>query len=166
MMTASNDRTIVHIKVLHSAERHVTREADKDEPFDRDDTATDHHVSGLEIVEGRSFWDLIVDYEVGEDRPYHLLYAVYSTGDSFGRDDGDKILFFDLYEKAEDAERAREQIEACEGTIMSYTASNGTTTTTGCPWSGYFESLDYVRVDSFPIPPRRVAKSTPRGVSS
>lgn len=63
-----------------------------------------------------------------------LVWAKYSTGDSFGHDGGQ----YELLEVHTDANTAHLRAEHFSK-VTDYSV----------PWTGYFEHLDYVTVDSF-----------------
>src|SRR5210317_84780 len=90
----------------------VTRAGDPDDEWDRDDTYTDHNIEGFRAApeEDSKYFDLVVPYEPEFDKEYYLLYAVYSTGDSFGHDDGSGIEYIGLYTENE-LDVARENLD-------------------------------------------------------
>lgn len=68
---------------------------------------------------------------VAGDRVY-LVYAVYTTGDSFGSDGGNVELLSVFKDRAE-AEESKEHYSK----VRDYSV----------PWNGYFESLDELEIE-------------------
>lgn len=68
------------------------------------------------------FFHLTVPYEPEFGREYYLLYVEYSTGDSFGRDDG-RLEFIGLYDDVEIAKENARRIR--ESADKSFEAGGG-----------------------------------------
>lgn len=141
------------IRVLHESHSYVTRERSSNDEWDRDDTRTDHAVLGLEIGEDHHRLS-IPDARPGEI--LHLVYAVYSTGDSFGRDEDhcfEPILVHRDVDLANQNARALAAIsqEDGYGTQVQLTMDDGTALPYTLPWLGYFESLSFIEVASFEL---------------
>ena len=136
------------IRVLHEKHTYVTRKRSTNDEWDRDDTRTEHTVLGLEI--GEDYHALsIPDAVPGEE--LHLVYAVYSTGDSFGRDEDYNFEPIMLHRNLDLANKnagilASVKQDAGYGTRVTLTMDDGTEMPYGLPWLGYFESLSYVEV--------------------
>lgn len=139
------------VRVLHEQHTYVTRERSTDDEWDRDDTCSDHSVTGLEIGEdhhGLSIPDAVTGEEL------HLVYAVYSTGDSFGHDRNlnfEPIMLhrnLDLANANASLLAAADAEEAGYGASVMLTMDDGTTMRYVMPWTGYFESLGYVEVQT------------------
>lgn len=144
---------MTNIRVLHESHTYVTREASSDDEWDRDDTHTDHSVTGLEIGEDHHCLS-IPDAQPGE--LLHLVYAVYSTADSFGRDEDrcfEPILVHRDIDLATQNARALASIsqESGYGTRVDLIMDDGTVLPYTLPWLGYFESLSFVEVASFEL---------------
>lgn len=144
---------MINIRVLYESHSCVTRERSSDDEWDRDDTRTEHTVLGLEI--GEDYHRLsIPDARPGE--MLHLVYAVYSTGDSFGHDADqcfEAILVHRDIDLANQNARALASIsqEAGYGTQVRLAMDDGTVLPYTLPWLGYFESLSFVEVASFEL---------------
>lgn len=151
-----------YLKVNDNVTYETTEYADPDDDWDRDNTAEYHHITGVEIVDKKDRWDLCVPFEVDPDRSYYLLYAIYDTGDSFGRDEG-RIELIDLYQDREvamanaaridaharkyDSTRwgsAREEMD--EPYTVKLMNDAGEECQVHTPWNGYFERLSYTEV--------------------
>jgi len=168
---------MTNIKILDEARTYVTDPANPDDKWDRDNTATEHDIRGFRVVGEQNYYDLSVDFEVDPTRPYFLVYAIYSTGDSFGHDDG-CIEFVGLYESLDVAHENAQRLKIHNETYRQwndpwYTPSkqmsmaelkkleknfepysvqlvtkDGTDYKMNVPWHGYFEHLDEVEVES------------------
>ena len=126
-----------------------TDSPDPDDRWDRASTSTSYDIEGFEI--SKKYYDLSTDFEPEFNVDYHLLYAVYSSGDSFGHDVGYDIEFLGLYEKKETADLNLKRI-----TDRKKEDEEPTTLLTDfgmcyefyIPWFGYFESLDYITIET------------------
>lgn len=107
---------------------------DPEDSWSRD--STDGTVSILSAVKVKDYeYDTLCtenSIEVGD--VVYLVWAQYSTGDSFGQDGGQ----YELLEICMSREAATERKKYYEGV-----------TDFSVPWSGYFENLDFVEVQSF-----------------
>jgi hypothetical protein len=127
---------------------------DSDDEWSRDSYSTSHSIQGFKVVPGTKYSDIPLDYEPAYGELYYLLYAVYSTGDSFGHDPGNSIEFIWLYNK-DQVHIAQENLHRIE---KSQRAENGQVSLLGpdgkteykiyAPWHGYFESLDFVEIEA------------------
>jgi hypothetical protein len=100
--------------------------------------------------------DLVVGAEVEPGDIVYIVWAEYTTGDSFGTDYGQ----YELIAAFVDEEKAKKCAKACkdfeENQNSTYLDSdryslkveldNGQTYTVHVPWTGYFESLERVHV--------------------
>lgn len=151
-----------YLRVLDDVTYETTEYGDPDDRWSRDSTAEYHHISGIQIVGEKDRWDLCVPFEVDPDRSYSLLYVIYNTGDSFGRDDG-RINLIDLYEDQEVAfanaaridTHARQydktrwgsaRAEMKEPYSVELLTNEGESCMVHTPWNGYFERLQYTEV--------------------
>lgn len=159
-----------------------TRE-DPYEPYTtRPDTHTSHYVRGIRLAkqEGYVDYDVVVDFEPQHGVPYHLVYAQYSTGDSFGHDRGRGFEIVGLYRSRDVADKIVadiKQYDRKERTLrygydplthkslsgkeigklqkeledMFIIGDDGKREKLYTPWIGYFDSLDYVEVQDFTL---------------
>lgn len=111
----------------------VSEEADPYSCFSRDSTSGSVSINGAKIVKEDGYDVLGIDDNLHEGDTIHLVYATYSTGDSFGRDGG-KYELLEICLTREEAESRR----------VYYDTSNDPS----LPWNGHFESLEYVNVYS------------------
>lgn len=140
-----------------NSERHeyVTREGDRDDEWDRDDTASDWTFRNVYIVDEKSNWDLVLPFDVKEGDDVWVVSAVYSTGDSFGRDDRACVEYIDGFLDKHKARACARAIEASRKSYDDRTEKNAEWIREDgseakldyVPWNGYFESLDDVNCD-------------------
>ena len=140
--------------VIHESYTYQTREP-TDDDWDRGDSCTDHIVRGLRIGEDSNHLNLD-DVSVGDK--VWLVYAIYSTGDSFGYDQNERIEFFTVHR---DEQVARYNAKALEGfdSDADYnrhdkfflSLDDGSQFQTVPPWCGYFESLTAVYCECFVV---------------
>lgn len=140
------------INVLLDSRTYVTNPKNPNDSWDRDDTDTENSVRGIELVKNDSYSDLAVPFEVIPGKNYWLVWAEYSTADSFGRDGGNVeiIDLFTDYEKAracaERAEKAEES-PCAQSFSFRYIREDGSELQQHCPWIGYFERLEMVHTE-------------------
>jgi len=109
-----------------------------------------YDIEGLEISD-TSWSDLETSFDVLPNKDYYLLYAVYGTGDSFGRSSG-KLEYIYLYEDENIAKQAAKLIDAdytkyCKEKGDSFASvtipvEDNKTLKLSCCWKGYFERLE------------------------
>ena len=127
-----------------------------DDEWSRDSTSTDVYIGDMfEITKGWSELESDIDFQ--KDKDYYLVWATYTTGDSFGRDSGNYeiIELFDSIDKAELMSKTIEDnykvYEKESNTFnadytVELTMNNGNVVRLCCPWKGYFESLECVNI--------------------
>jgi hypothetical protein len=100
--------------------------------------------------------DLVVGAEVGPGDIVYIVWAEYTTGDSFGTDYGQ----YELIAAFVDEEKANKCAKDCENFVENQHATyldaeryslkieldNGQTYSIHVPWTGYFENLERVNV--------------------
>lgn len=142
------------IKIIDNSYQEVIRECDHTDEWDRDDTREEHEILGIEKVDKKGYRDLTVAFKVEKDRPYYLVYVLYDTGDSFGRDEN-RIEFVDLYQSKENAEALKKLIEENHAEChdndeysfekrhsLKYKNEEGNEVTFSKSWEGYFENFN------------------------
>lgn len=133
-----------------------TSEPDPDDSWDRASTYTTHNIEGFRAApesDGK-YYDIVVPYAPLFEERYYLLYVVYSTGDSFGHDEGSSIEYIGFYKPsqlgiAQENERKINdfthnrnsgkysvKLKSPEGKVFEQSA----------PWVGYFESMDTMEI--------------------
>jgi hypothetical protein len=166
MAKAEKEKTVWCIGVQAESDCHDNNDGeDSNEPYSYRGTTTTHWtVEGLKLLgtEDHSYGYRVretvdVNWEPKKGQLYHLLYAVYSTGDSFGHDNGRCFEAIGVYKSRNVAEenekRLREGKPSKKAPIYGthvMLKMEGTTKLHpyNRPWDGYFESLDYLEVRS------------------
>lgn len=153
-----SEETFTRLKVNKSGERRSTRSPQSDDQWDRGDTETDWEVSGVEIVDSeKDHYDVMADFKVKPGDRIWLVYAIYSTGDSFGNDRGSSIEFFTAHKNEEIASDNGEILARMSKSDSHYNFNAAITLDSGLrmvvhvPWMGYFEGLDNVHVEQFTV---------------
>lgn len=142
------------IEIIDDSFRTETSAADPNDSWDRGNTQTDHNIEGFYAADEKEgkYYDLVLPYEPEFNKEYYLLYAVYSTGDSFGHDEGAGIEYIGLYKESEIsiARENKRKIEEFDGNDYHIMMKdpNGKEFQQGTPWQGYFEHLNYVDIKS------------------
>jgi hypothetical protein len=143
------------LRVIHESYTYKTREPNSDDDWDRGDTHTDHTVNGLVIGEDSNCLSL-ADVAVGDK--IWLVYAIYSTGDSFGHDSNEQIEFFTVHRNEEVARYNARVLEGFDSNAdynrrnkFFLSLDDGTQFQTVPPWCGYFESLSAVYCECFVV---------------
>ena len=122
---------------------------DPDSRWDRASTHTEHFIYSFEV--GSNYYDLSIDFDPEFDVDYYLLFAVYSTGDTFGYDAGYNIEFLGLYEKPETADMNKKRVESRtkdDNEPATLLTDFGIDYEFYIPWFGYFENLDHIDVET------------------
>ena len=96
------------IRVNDIATGGVSRYGNPDDRWDGDDTWVDHAIDSISVVE--TYGDLEVGFDINRDQIYYLLYAIYSTGDSFSSREGE-IEYVGLYQDEDVANENLKRIE-------------------------------------------------------
>lgn len=110
--------------------------------WDRPDTDTSWHFSNIALEGTREkHWNdesytPEVDFKRGDE--CYVVIAVWSSGDSFGRDSGYGAEIFGAYKTLAEATARKKELEAVDSNGKDYRY----------PWVGYFEYLDYVTIES------------------
>ena len=143
-MTISSN--IKYLKLVYTSRTQTTKEPDSEDGWDRGDTETSYEVRGVTLQEEDSYNAIPVEH-INKGDTIYIVYAVYSTGDTFGTDSGGEIELVSVHKTKELAEKnvrminSRTKKEA--NCSISIELDNGNIFTRYCPWDGYFESLDY-----------------------
>ena len=123
---------------------------DPEDSWSRDSTSQHHEILGIEEVPEGGYSDLVAD----DEGPYYLLYVIYNTGDSFGRDDG-QIEFVFLHTNQcmgyKNITRINEHYQTDGGMYygnkdyakfsVCLLDDNGEEFKLHVPWTGFFEDL-------------------------
>ena len=157
------------LAVHYKTREYVTRERNPDDQWDRDDTRSEHTMQYISIAKEGDWNTITYPGEVKPGDKVYLLFAVYSTGDSFGHDEDRSVELISVHK---DLNCAKYNYKMLEGVNKdSYSAQvelsqdNGTTWKMNPPWCGYFERLSYARVAGFTVLPEG-ANATSGGMDS
>lgn len=131
-------------KVHHDSYGYSTREPNPSDSWDRGDSAAVLSVRGLEVSEG--YFDVALPAKYDPKKPLFLLWADYDSGDSFGRS-GNRFEAVDVFQDAQRAYDAQQTLRAASTYSTGYVRDDGTPIDYGCPWVGYFESLNALHVE-------------------
>lgn len=90
-----------------------------------------------------------VDYEVNIGDTVYVLYMEYSSGDSFGRSDGNIEIIW-VFKSKELANSAKENYNAHQGaSIIDCITDSGVRMSLSNPAYGYFENIENVDIKEF-----------------
>lgn len=146
-----------HLKIDRRAYVSVIRAADPNDRWDRDNTSTDHELRGVHLSKDKSY-DLFYDGDLSVGDTIYIVYAIYSTGDSFGHDDKAEIEFITAHKNKDVAYHNMAMTKSCnknndrKGIRINYDShvmlafDTGQTFKFVPPWNNYFEHLDKVDV--------------------
>ncbi len=134
--------------VLQDSYSYVTRPADPNDEWDRDDTAANLLVSGVRIAD--RYFDTALPSEYDPSKPLYLVWADYDTGDSFGSY-CNKFEAIDLFQDEQRANKAMNDLHKGSGYTRIYTRDDGRKIEYHCPWEGYFESLNCIHVQEVKV---------------
>ena len=102
-------------------------EREGDDEWSRADTSTSHSIEGIELCLSNP--DCVGAFLAYPGDEVHLVSVVYSTGDSFGHDQGSGLEHIAVFFTKEKADRCRDQIEAynnLQGQVSSSYADKNT----------------------------------------
>lgn len=125
-----------YLKIEVSVETKNIGGDDPDDYWSRNSTTGDVDVVSVSIIEEDSYDMIATDdnYKVGDT--VYILHAVYTTGDSFGRDGGNYELL-----------GAYKTLDAAKSALVHFENINDYSV----PWIGYFESLDNIKITELEI---------------
>ncbi len=132
-----------YLELLRTSHSVDTSEADPNDSWDRPNTYTTHRVEGLRLCDKDGYGCLPVDDDIKSGDTLWVLYAIYSTGDSFGHDEGGQFEWLSWHRTEE---LAQKNLSAIEAGASSLTLDNGKRQDFYRGWDGYFESLDSLEV--------------------
>ncbi len=136
-----------HVQVVSGKRETVTRAADTDDRWDRDDTHTEWDVRGIKVTSELEYFDVIAPFDVNDQSWYWLVYAIYSTGDSFGHDADACMEVVDLFASHDKAQACANSIDGSKSSVTWIREDGSEGKLSYVPWNGYFESLSYVRCE-------------------
>lgn len=127
----------------------VTRTADEDDGWDRDSTSTSWSFGPIHLNENGNWMESFnTDFDVNAGDVVYVVVPVWSTGDSFGNDEGSNSEVFGCFKTFEEANNFKNELESPKETgdySLKYKIGDREIY---IPWGGYFESLDYIEIVS------------------
>lgn len=128
----------------------VTRQGDKDDEWDHDDTSTDWWFKSAHLTKNQEdYSDAIYPGFLEAGDVVHIVWAVWSTGDSFGRSEHGQMEVISVHKDPVVALNNRKSLEDCQnhGPVNIY-QDDGSVYQYYVGWNEYFESLSYVQVQT------------------
>ncbi len=146
--------------LITSSYTHETSTARSDDAWDRADTQTDWTIRGLERNPEYG-QDLVFSKDLKRGAEAFVVYVIYNTGDSFGRDDSKYLVPIALFDSAEKAQACVDAIESHSDAddidgpdevsfTVKYIDNDGNEQSEYASWKGYFNSIatcDYEKVE-------------------
>jgi len=113
-----------------------TRFPNEDDDWDRGDIHVNWTIPDVfRLTKERDYYSEPVSFEPQKGETYYMVYAIWSTGDSFGSYSQSDCESFGLYQTRKEAEdRVKELSAPREENKYRH------------PWDGYFESLDKIDI--------------------
>lgn len=131
--------------IIHSEDDSMV-DYDDDSCWIRADTYEDHHITGITVCGKDEYADIEVAFPIDDNKTYYLVYAIYDTGDSFGRDYGklEVVGLFQNKDKAEAVKNVCKDSEEFSSLILK--TEDDVEYDYYPPWYGFFEHLQGVYV--------------------
>jgi hypothetical protein len=106
----------------------------------------DYNILGIEkIVNKNSYYDLCIPFDIIKNKNYYLVYAIYTTADSYRREQGN-IEFIDLYINKNKAEDCVNKIKNSKEDSIIIENQNNNNYVFHKPWGGYFDKLESIEI--------------------
>jgi hypothetical protein len=144
---------LINLWVVANSHERVTRGSNSNDPWSSEDTHTSWSVTGIRMSSPyASYGDITADFEVKQGDVLHLVYAIYSTGNSFGMAENGRIDYITVHKDRSIAEmnaevlRTKKQDEHYSDWNAIIHTDSGILIPYHVPWLGYFESLTGVYV--------------------
>lgn len=89
-------------------------ESDPDDNWSRPNTYTHHTIEGVSLVlrPHADAFDCTAPFAANAGQKVYVVAATYSSGDSFGHDQGEGIEFISVFQTPSKAQRCKEQLQA------------------------------------------------------
>lgn len=127
---------MAYIKFYVSVETWITRHGDPDDEWDNDSTDGIVSIEQCSIVPNDVYNSLETSFDVTPGDIVWLVWAQYSTGDSFGSY-GAQYELCAVFKNEIDANTEAERLQSCNDYSV--------------PWNGYFETLDFIKVQPMKV---------------
>ena len=141
--------------VKYNSNKYTTQEADTNDEWDRGNTASSHTLEYVSLATESAYSTVTYPGEVKVGEKIYLVYAVYSTGDSFGHDEDACIELISVHKNLDVArfnyQKVKDSVNKNYDFKLEISQDNGQVVPVSTPWNGYFESLSYVKVAGFTV---------------
>lgn len=144
------NNTIGFIVVMDSLIE-VTRSADYNDQWDRDDTYTSWTFESCTTAKTHPDVLGYFNDHPNDGQELYLVSVIFNTGDSFGHEEAGSIEHILVYESLQDAKEAVKLIEQSKNShkVVIPNGIGSNTRITYCPWVGYFESIHSIEIYPF-----------------
>lgn len=141
--------TTSYVELIYDNHTRCTREPDTDDKWDRGSTSTTWYFTGARLVEQTTYDSMLYPGELKKGDEVWCVFAVYSTGDTFGHDDASQLEFISIHKTEELAKKNADSLQG-DGRLIEH--DDGTVIDIGYkPWTGYFEHLDDMYVEKYTL---------------
>lgn len=125
-----------YLKVEIKVDSWITHHADPYDQWDRDSTDGNVTVTGCRLIENDEYQTLPCPQGIKRGDVVYVVWAQYSTADSFGSDGG-QFELCGIFGTKEDAQNEKARLKD----VTDYSV----------PWNGYFEHLDSLNVQALTV---------------
>lgn len=146
--------------IEHTSYTEVTREADPEDSWDREDLSTSWTI-GLNIsASDNNFPDIVSSFKLDLNKNYYVVYIIHNTGDSFHHHSGYQCQFIDIFIDQDSANNLKTAIinhnkdynnrkDLGENSYsLLYQDQMGNEKKVSCDWNGYFESIQTCEIQT------------------
>lgn len=147
---------VTYLKLMVSEWGYSDAADENHDEYNRPTEYTNWTVEGICITDSNGYRTAGISGLVEPGETVFALVAVYSTGDSFGRHEGARLEFVDVFRNEEAAEAARKILDTEQDRMLEYRNDLGQVISFHPPWSGYFESLDHIQVHELVVSPKQL----------
>ena len=138
-----------NVELIYDNYSEISREPDTDDCWDRGSTVTFWTFQGARIVEESTYGSMPYPGDLKPGDEVWCVFAVYSTGDTFGHDEAAQLEFISVHK---DEKLARKNAASLESDGKHIEHDDGTVIKMNWkPWDGYFESLDQMYVEKYTL---------------
>lgn len=137
---AQRKETVRYARLQFEGCTHETRAPDPKDKWDSGETSTHWGIpSHFTVGRKAGFYAEPLTFDPLPGQVYFMVYAIWSTGDSFGHYANSNCECFGIYQTNKEAEDRKAELSKpkIDGKYESYR-----------PWHGYFESLDSLEIKS------------------
>lgn len=136
-----------YAKILFENFSEESRAPTSEDDWDRGDTTTYWTIpSTFDVTEEMDWHSEPLGFEPIPGQMYYMVYAIWSTGDSFGHDERAHCESFGIYKTEKEAEARKAALEKPE-------KQSKKGHTKYLPWEGYFEHLDEMEIKAMTYVP-------------